>query len=137
MSTRTASSASSNAIPSIIQSSAGSSSSSLTMSNSRFPLDDGTMLKKCQNSASSPKVREFNDASLAASDCWTKESIKQPVSGNVDDKHVKKEAPNMFKVIQSYMGDRKSKTSNDQVKTFRNFIGFSRVRNCRKFMVGK
>ncbi|KAM3720547.1 Rho GTPase-activating protein [Dirofilaria immitis] len=115
MSTRTASSASNNAMPSIIQSSAGSSSSSLTMSNSRFPLDDGTTLKKCHNSTSSPKAREFNDATLGPSDCWTKDSIKQPVSGNMDDKHVKKEAPNMFKLIQSYMGDRKSKTSNDQL----------------------
>uniref|UniRef100_A0A8R1TN79 Rho GTPase-activating protein 39 n=1 Tax=Onchocerca volvulus TaxID=6282 RepID=A0A8R1TN79_ONCVO len=115
MSTRTASSASNNAIPSFIQSSAGSSSSSLTMSNSRFPLDDGTTLKKCHNSTSSPKVREFNDVTVGASDCWTKDSIKQPVSGNMDDKHVKKEAPNMFKVVQNYMGDRKSKTSNDQL----------------------
>lgn len=115
MSTRTASSTSNNAMPSIIQSSAGSSSSSLTVSNSRFPLDDGTTLKKFHNSTSSPKVREFNDTTLGASDCWTKESIKQPVSGNMNDKHVKKEAPNMFKIVQSYMGDRKSKTSNDQV----------------------
>lgn len=104
-------------MPLVIQSSADSSSSSLAMSNSRFPLDDGTALKKFHNSTSSPKVREF-DTTLAASDCWTKESIKQPVSGNIDDKHVKKEAPNMFKVIQSYMGDRKSKTSNDQVENF-------------------
>lgn len=113
-------------MPSGIHSSVGSSSSSsLTVSNSRLPLDDGTVLKKCHNSTSSPKVREFNDTASEASDCWTKESIKQPVSGNVDDKHVKKEAPNMFKVIQSYMGDRKSKTSNDQVKVCSIFSKFA------------
>lgn len=111
MSNRTTSSASANAVPSIIQSSARSSSSSLTVSNSRFPLDDGTTLKKCPTSTPSPKAQ--NDASSA--DCWTKESIRQPVSGNLDDKSVKKEASNMFKTIQSYMGDRKSKTSADQV----------------------
>ncbi|EJW87488.1 RhoGAP domain-containing protein [Wuchereria bancrofti] len=88
MSTRTASSASTNIMPSIIQSSAGSSNSSLTISSSRLPLDDGATLRKCHNSTSSPKVREISDATLGASDCWTKESIKQPVSGNMDDKHL-------------------------------------------------
>lgn len=46
---------------------------------------------------------------------WTKDSIKQPVCGSLDDKSLRKEAPGLFKAVQCYMGDRKSKMSADQV----------------------
>ncbi|CAF3338920.1 unnamed protein product [Rotaria sp. Silwood1] len=39
---------------------------------------------------------------------WTKESLKKPLLRTLD-KILRKEAPNIFKLIQIYMGDRKSK----------------------------
>ncbi|TKR93674.1 hypothetical protein L596_008087 [Steinernema carpocapsae] len=47
-------------------------------------------------------------------DSWTKDSIKHPLSKGLD-KNVKKDALSLFKLVQSYMGDRKSKTSADKI----------------------
>ncbi|KAK6030898.1 RhoGAP domain protein [Ostertagia ostertagi] len=44
---------------------------------------------------------------------WAKEAPKQPLSAP-DNKQLKKESPAIFKLIQGYMGDRKSKTPIDQ-----------------------
>lgn len=43
-----------------------------------------------------------------------KEAPKQPLSAP-DNKQLKKDSPAIFKLIQGYMGDRKSKTPIDQV----------------------
>uniref|UniRef100_A0A1I8A562 Rho-GAP domain-containing protein n=1 Tax=Steinernema glaseri TaxID=37863 RepID=A0A1I8A562_9BILA len=47
-------------------------------------------------------------------DSWTKESIKQPLSKNLD-KNSKKDAVALFKLVQMYMGDRKAKSSADKI----------------------
>ncbi|WKX88350.1 hypothetical protein Q1695_008192 [Nippostrongylus brasiliensis] len=44
---------------------------------------------------------------------WTKEAPKQPLSAP-DNKQLKKDSPMIFKLIQGYMGDRKSKIPIDQ-----------------------
>lgn len=44
---------------------------------------------------------------------WAKEAPKQPLSAP-DNKQLKKDSPAIFKLIQGYMGDRKSKTPIDQ-----------------------
>ncbi|XGW24082.1 hypothetical protein V3C99_005915 [Haemonchus contortus] len=44
---------------------------------------------------------------------WAKDAPKQPLSAP-DNKQLKKESPAIFKLIQGYMGDRKSKTPIDQ-----------------------
>ncbi|KAK6725504.1 hypothetical protein RB195_004060 [Necator americanus] len=44
---------------------------------------------------------------------WAKDAPKQPLSAP-DNKQLKKESPTIFKLIQGYMGDRKSKTPIDQ-----------------------
>lgn len=108
MSVPLASSVAGTAPPLFISSSARSSNSSLTMSNSRFPVEDSSK----RSHTSDQKSREQNFVSVES---WTKDPIKQPVSGAMDNKSLRKEASSLFKAIQSYMGDRKSKTSPDQV----------------------
>ncbi|KAK0425008.1 hypothetical protein QR680_008977 [Steinernema hermaphroditum] len=49
-----------------------------------------------------------------AADSWSKDSIKHPISKNLD-KSLKKDALALFKLIQSYMGDRKAKSAADKV----------------------
>lgn len=80
--------------------------------NNRFPVED-VAAKKVVSSGQTTKNIETSNESIV--DSWTKDSIKSPVSGCLDDKVLKKEAPTLFKLVQCYMGDRKSKTSPDQV----------------------
>ncbi|MFH4980067.1 hypothetical protein AB6A40_006776 [Gnathostoma spinigerum] len=78
----------------------------------KFPIDEMTSKKDNSSSGISTKTRSASSDSMAIS--WTKDSIRQPIS-NTDDKTVKKEAPSLFKAVQGYMGDRKTKTSIDQL----------------------
>lgn len=42
---------------------------------------------------------------------WSKDAIKTPLDINITDKKMRKQAINLFKLIQSYMGDRKLKST--------------------------
>ncbi|KAL6732336.1 hypothetical protein Aduo_003105 [Ancylostoma duodenale] len=56
---------------------------------------------------------------------WMKEAPKQPLSAP-DNKQLKKDSPAIFKLIQGYMGDRKSKTPIDQQALTLCELGLSR-----------
>lgn len=130
MSTRTASSISNSVACSNVQSSTLGSCSSLTQSSNRFPVDDNlsqtaqiAIIRKTQPNAkprepstsTSQKTRDVASALEPNTECWTKDAIKQPISGCNDDKGLKKAAVSLFKNIQCYMGDRKTKTPADQL----------------------
>ncbi|VDM38132.1 unnamed protein product [Toxocara canis] len=96
------------------QSSTLGSCTSLTVSNNiRFPFDDTPIAppNKAHIGMPGPHTQDYP----SEAECWTKDSIKQPVCGCVDDKSLRKEAPALFKAVQCYMGDRKSKLSADQL----------------------
>lgn len=52
---------------------------------------------------------------------WTKDAIKQPLTDSAE-KNFKKEAVALFKVVQCYMGDRKSKLSPNQVSVLSKYV---------------
>uniref|UniRef100_A0A915B3E1 Rho GTPase-activating protein 39 n=1 Tax=Parascaris univalens TaxID=6257 RepID=A0A915B3E1_PARUN len=91
----------------------GSCTSLALSNNSRFPLDETPTAgpKKVHGGLASSHAQDFT----YETESWTKDSIKQPVSGSLDDKSLRKEAPGLFKAVQCYMGDRKSKMSADQL----------------------
>lgn len=70
---------------------------------------------------------ELNSASggrMAQDLTWTKNGIKSPLNTTITDKKRKRVALSLFKLIQSYMGDRKVKQSSEHVSLFlktRNF----------------
>ncbi|RCN38466.1 RhoGAP domain protein, partial [Ancylostoma caninum] len=61
----------------------------------------------------SPRTQEGLKSSFLRLLGWMKEAPKQPLSAP-DNKQLKKDSPAIFKLIQGYMGDRKSKTPIDQ-----------------------
>ncbi|RCN43733.1 RhoGAP domain protein [Ancylostoma caninum] len=61
----------------------------------------------------SPRTQEGLTSSFLLLLGWMKEAPKQPLSAP-DNKQLKKDSPAIFKLIQGYMGDRKSKTPIDQ-----------------------
>ncbi|CAF3310396.1 unnamed protein product [Rotaria socialis] len=84
--------------------SVSSTKSSRTMNeiDSITPLHDMLNLNKHKRGLFSKRLTQNNLLS------WSKESIKKPLLSTTD-KILKKEASNIFKIIQIYMGDRKSK----------------------------
>ncbi|VDK47753.1 unnamed protein product [Anisakis simplex] len=92
------------------------SCTSLTLStNNRFPSDRAPLPQSNKTNSHGISSASHNQSNLSELESWTKDSIKQPVCGCVDDKVLRKEAPSLFKAIQCYMGDRKSKLSADQL----------------------
>uniref|UniRef100_A0A0N5AGR4 Rho GTPase-activating protein 39 n=1 Tax=Syphacia muris TaxID=451379 RepID=A0A0N5AGR4_9BILA len=62
-----------------------------------------------------------------SAESWTKDGLKQPLTfGENDEKSFKKEALSCFKIIQSYMGDRKTKQAQNQLALTLCEIGYSR-----------
>ena len=49
---------------------------------------------------------------------WSKEGLKAPLS-TITEKKTKKEALRIFKLLQQYMGDRKSKCTSDYVSSLK------------------
>uniref|UniRef100_A0A158PB82 Threonylcarbamoyladenosine tRNA methylthiotransferase n=1 Tax=Angiostrongylus cantonensis TaxID=6313 RepID=A0A158PB82_ANGCA len=88
-----------------------------TSSISTVPSADSIPMRSSRSSSPPPQKRQLFSTNTGPKKCnsggWAKDAPKQPLSAP-DNKQLKKESLAIFKLIQGYMGDRKSKISVDQ-----------------------
>lgn len=84
---------------------------------STAPSVDSIPMRSSQSSSPPAQKRQLFSTNTGPKKCisgaWAKGAPKQPLSAP-DNKHLKKESLAIFKLIQGYMGDRKSKIPVDQ-----------------------
>ncbi|VDM55884.1 unnamed protein product [Angiostrongylus costaricensis] len=88
-----------------------------TSSISTVPSADSIPMRSSRSSSPPPQKRQLFSTNTGPKKCnsggWAKDAPKQPLSAP-DNKQLKKESLAIFKLIQGYMGDRKSKMPIDQ-----------------------